>query len=283
MATVTTAKAEEQIATVAQEIDRVFAAQRENRFRMANTTARERIARLKRILQWMMAHRQEIHRALYEDFRKPAPEVDLSEILFVKSEIKHAVRHLKKWMKPRRVRPTLTLATTRAWVRYEPRGVVLIISPWNYPFNLTVGPLVSALAAGNCVILKPSEHTPHTSALLRRMVTELFPENEVALFEGDAQVAQMLLQKPFDHIFFTGSPRVGKIVMKAAAEHLSTVTLELGGKSPVIIDETANIKDAAEKVAWGKFVNDGQTCIAPDYLLVHRSRYQPFLEALRAS
>ncbi|MCB0297163.1 MAG: aldehyde dehydrogenase family protein, partial [Calditrichaeota bacterium] len=150
---------------------------------------------------------------------------------------------------PQRVKPTLTMMTTRSQIRYEPKGVVLIIAPWNYPFNLIFGPLAAAIAAGNCAILKPSEFTPHTSALMKEMVNDLFPENEVALFEGDKQVAEILLRRPFHHIFFTGSPAVGRIIMRAAAEHLTTVTLELGGKSPVIIDESAAIKDAAEKLA----------------------------------
>jgi aldehyde dehydrogenase (NAD+) len=160
---------------------------------------------------------------------------------------------------------------------------VLIISPWNFPVNLTFGPLVSAIAAGNCAILKPSEMTPATSALMKRIVGELFDESEVAVIEGDAATAEALLKKRFDHIFFTGSPAVGKIVMKAAAEHLTSVTLELGGKSPVIVDKTANLDEAARKIAWGKFLNSGQICIAPDYLLVDETIRTEFVEKLRAA
>jgi aldehyde dehydrogenase (NAD+) len=158
---------------------------------------------------------------------------------------------------------------TRSYIQYEPRGVCLIISPWNYPFSLAVGPLVSALAAGNTSILKPSEATPNVSALLYRMAKDVFKDDVVAVVEGDAETSKFLLTLPFDHIFFTGSPSIGKIVMKAAAEHLTSVTLELGGKSPTIVTESANLNDAAERIAVSKFINNGQTCIAPDYLLAH--------------
>ncbi len=173
------------------------------------------------------------------------------------------------------------MLTTRSWIRYEPRGVVLIIAPWNYPFNLSIGPLISAIAAGNSAVIKPSEHAPHTSALVRQMLSELFAEEEVAVFEGAVETATELLATPFDHIFFTGSPAIGKIVMKAAAEHLSSVTLELGGKSPVIIDESANLRDCAEKIAWGKYSNVGQTCIAPDYLFTPESIKESFIKELK--
>lgn len=261
-------------------IEAVFQRQRAARQRQAATSARERIAKIRRLAKWVEAHVDEIRQAGWDDFRKPATEVDLTEIYPVLGEARHTARHLKKWMRPRSVRPTLAMASTSSQVRWEPKGVALVISPWNYPFNLTAGPLVSALAAGNTAILKPSEMTPHMSGLMRGMVEELFDEDEVALFEGEADVAQALLDQPFDHVFFTGSPQVGKLVMKAAAEHLATVTLELGGKSPVIIDGTAHLGDAADKVAWGKFINQGQTCIAPDYVLVERGRYEEFVEVL---
>ncbi len=261
------------------DIDRVFELQMQHRFAVAQTTRKERIAKLKRLLEMVERRKEDLYKAMYADFKKPRAEVDLSEILHVNTEIKHAIKHLKQWMKPQKVKPTLAMMTTRSYVQYEPKGVILIISPWNYPFNLTFGPLASAIAAGNCAILKPSEHVPHTSALIKEMVETLFPEKEVAIFEGDKTVSQALLAKPFHHIFFTGSPAVGKIVMKAAAEHLTSVTLELGGKSPVIIDETADAKDAAEKIMWGKFANCGQTCITADYIYVHQKKYPAFLEA----
>lgn len=266
---------------ISRRIERVFREQQQHRYQVAATSTKERIAKLKSLRAMIDRNKERIREAHYADFKKPAPEADLSEILAVRMEINHAIKHLKKWMKPRRVKPTLVMVSTSAWIQYQPRGVVLIISPWNFPFNLTIGPMVAAIGAGNCLMLKPSEYTPHTAALMKEMLEELFPENEVALFEGDRTVAEALLKKPFNHIFFTGSPGVGKIVMKAAAENLSTVTLELGGKSPVIVDRTADIPDAAAKIAWGKYLNCGQTCIAPDYLFVHESQYTNFLEALK--
>jgi aldehyde dehydrogenase (NAD+) len=174
-------------------------------------------------------------------------------------------------MKPSHVWPTMLTMGTRSHVQYMPKGRCLIIGPFNYPVNLTLGPLVSAIAAGNTAILKPSELTPHLSAVICKVVREVFTEDEVAIFEGEADVSQALLELPFDHIFFTGSPMIGKLVMGAAAKHLSSVTLELGGKSPTIVDASANLKLAAGNIMWAKFANSGQTCIAPDYVFVHES------------
>jgi len=264
-------------------IDRIYDAQQANRARVAATTAAERIEKLRRLARALFAHRDAIRAAMWSDYRKPAAEVDLSEIYPVVGEIRHARRRLKRWMAPHRVGAPLTLLGSRSRIVYQPKGVVLIISPWNFPFNLSFGPLVSAIAAGNCVMLKPSEMTPHASACMKRILGELFDENEVAVIEGAASVAESLLRKKFDHIFFTGSPRVGRIVMKMAAEHLTSVTLELGGKSPVIVDRSANLDEAARKIAWGKFFNSGQICIAPDYLLVDETIRAPFVEKLRAA
>jgi aldehyde dehydrogenase (NAD+) len=265
------------------DIDQIYAAQQRNRARVAATTAAERIAKLRRLEDALLARRDEIRAALWADYRKPAAEVDLSEILPVVGETRHARRHLRTWMRPKRVSAPLTLIGSRSRIVYEPKGVVLIISPWNFPINLTLGPLVSAIAAGNCAIVKPSEMTPHASACMKQILADLFAEDEVAVVEGDASVSEALLRRKFDHIFFTGSPRVGRIVMKMAAEHLSSVTLELGGKSPVIVDRTANLDEAAKKVAWGKFFNSGQICIAPDYLLVDESIRVPFIDKLRTA
>jgi aldehyde dehydrogenase (NAD+) len=228
-----------------------------------------------------MAHRAEAQAALAADFRKPPEEVDLTELYPVVSEIKDALRHLPRWMKPRRVPTPIGLLGSAGTIVHEPRGVVLIISPWNYPIYLSLGPLVSALAAGNCAVLKPSELTPHTTAFLRKVVEGLFPPEEVAVVEGDAETAQTLLALPFDHIFFTGSPAVGRVVMKAAAEHLTSVTLELGGKSPVLVDADAHLRTAARKIAWGKGLNGGQTCVAPDYVLVHERVHDALLAELK--
>ncbi|MBF9219666.1 aldehyde dehydrogenase family protein [Hymenobacter ruricola] len=242
-----------------------------------------RRARLQKLSSWLHAHRADIQQALFADFRKPAAETDLTEIWTSLVELKHTMAHLKKWMAPRRVGSSMALLGTRSWVQIEPKGVVLIISPWNYPFYLAVGPLISAIAAGNAVVVKPAEQTPATSALLQRLVEELFRPDEVLLVPGDKEVATQLLELPWDHIFFTGSPEVGKIVMRAAARHLSGLTLELGGKNPAVVDETANLRDAAEKIVWGKFLNNGQTCVAPDYLLVQESAQPALLRELTAA
>lgn len=262
-------------------IDTVFAAQVNNRWNVSQASVKERIAKLKKLETWIVNNKQAIRDTIYKDFRKPAVDVDLTEIFTALSEIRHAIKHLKKWVKPHRVKRTLALITTRSWIQYEPRGVVLIIAPWNYPFNLIVTPLISAIAAGNCVILKPSELAKNTSNLISKMVEDLFPENEITVMEGEKDVSIELLKKPFDHIFFTGSPTVGKKVMEAASKNLSSVTLELGGKSPVVIDETANLIDAAQKIVWGKFMNCGQTCLAPDYLLVNESALPEFVSKLK--
>ena len=241
-----------------------------------------RIDRLKKLRKWIHANRSLIHEATYNDFRKPALEVDGVEIFHVLNEIQHAINNLEKWATPKKIDAPFTMLGTRSWIYYEPRGVCLIISPWNYPFSLAVGPLVAALAAGNVVIIKPSELTPHVSSLLTRMASEVFDANTVSVVEGDADVASSLLKLPFDHIFFTGSPAVGKIVMKAAAENLTSVTLELGGKSPTIVTSSANLSDAARRIAVSKFVNNGQTCIAPDYLLVDEKIVDKFIPKLIA-
>ncbi|MBV8062339.1 MAG: aldehyde dehydrogenase family protein, partial [Nevskia sp.] len=213
----------------------------------------------------------------YADFKKPPAEVELTEILSVVTEANDALRKLGKWMKPTRVWPTRATVGLRAWVQYEPKGRCLIISPWNYPVNLTFGPLISAIAAGNTAILKPSEMTPNLSAVMVKIVKQLFSEDEVAIFEGDVAVSTALLALPFDHIFFTGAPSIGKVVMAAAAKHLTSVTLELGGKSPTIIDASANLQQAARNIMWSKYTNDGQTCIAPDHIYVHASVKDEFV------
>lgn len=236
--------------------------------------------RLKRLLKWVMSNRDRIKQAVFEDFQKPPTEVDISEVYPVIGEIKHALRHLDQWSRPIKVDATINYLGTRSEVRYEPMGVCLIISPWNFPFNLCVGPLVSCLAAGNVAMLKPSEETPSTSRLIAEMVREVF-NGEVITVEGDKEVASALLELPFNHIFFTGSTAVGKIVMKAAAANLSSVTLELGGKSPAIVHASANLEESAKRIAFGKFLNNGQTCIAPDYLLVHESIEEKFVSFLK--
>lgn len=254
--------------------------QRETAVDWRSSGPRERKARLKSIRNWILENRKLIHAALWADFRKPESEVDLSEIFPVTSEIRHTTKNLKRWMKASRVSMPMPMFATAGYIQPEPKGCALIISPWNYPFNLAVGPLVSAIAAGCPVILKPSELTPNVSTLIERMVSELFKPEEITVCQGGVEVSQELLSLPFDHIFFTGSPKIGKIVMEKAAKHLTSVTLELGGKSPTVVTSTADIPDAAKKIAFGKFVNSGQTCIAPDYILVHESKKDQLIAEL---
>ncbi|TXB61408.1 aldehyde dehydrogenase family protein [Phaeodactylibacter luteus] len=258
----------------------LFQQQQAHQYKVARATAKERSRKLRLLEKAVLRYRPELQEALWADFRKPKAEVDLTEVYAVLSEIRHARKNLKRWMKAERVPTPLPLLGSRSWIVREPKGVCLIISPWNFPFQLAIGPLVSAIAAGNTVVIKPSEHTPATSAVIRKVVGAVFPEEEAAVVEGGVETATALLSLPFNHIFFTGSPGVGKVVMKAAARHLASVTLELGGKSPVIVDETADIQLAAKRIAWGKFLNSGQICIAPDYVLVHESRAAELESAL---
>ncbi|MGK2858419.1 MAG: aldehyde dehydrogenase family protein [Thermoanaerobaculia bacterium] len=248
---------------------------------VAATGAKERAAKLLRLEQAILERRKAIHEALWSDFRKPPDEVDLSEIFATVSEARHARRHLAKWMRPRRVSTPITFLGSRSWIAPEPQGCVLVISPWNFPLMLALGPIVSAIAAGNCIVLKPSELTPATSSLLEQILGAVFAEDEIAVVEGDASVAQALLREKWNHIFFTGSTNVGRIVMKAAAEHLCPVTLELGGKSPVVVEAETDLDEAARKIVWGKLSNGGQQCIAPDYVLVERKAEAELLEKMK--
>ncbi len=259
----------------------LFLQQRGHLRTMAGTGAGERRERLRRLLRYLESHTEEARNATWQDFRKPPFETDLTEIFTLTSEIRYVLRHLATWMKPHRVPSPLSALGTQGHIRYQAKGNALIISPWNYPISLALKPLVSAIAAGCTAVIKPSELTPCSSAFIRRMIEELFPPEEVSVVEGGVGLTQQLLKLPFNHIFFTGSPEVGKIVMRAAADHLASVTLELGGKSPAIIDETAPVAITARNIAWAKFLNCGQTCIAPDYLFVHRSVLQPFIVELR--
>jgi len=262
------------------DIQRVFAAQQAHAPALCDTTADQRRRKLQRLCDGLRAWRSQLKDALHADFRKAPVEVDLTEIKPVLDEAHHAMNHLDEWMAPDRVGAPLHLTGTRSSIHYEPKGVVLILSPWNYPITLTLGPLVGALAAGNCAVLKLSEYTPHTNSVLKSLLSDLYEEQDVALLSGDKEVAQALLDQPFDHVYFTGSPRVGRLVMKAAAEHPTSVTLELGGKSPTIVDATADLDLAAERIAWGKFTNAGQTCIAPDYLLVENRVHDALVDRL---
>lgn len=249
----------------------LFEKQKSRTHELATEPVTNRRTRLVNLRAAVLRHQSRIRKAIHNDFRKPETESDATEIFPVLDEITLALANLRTWTRPRKVDAPITMLGTRSSVYYEPKGVCLIMAPWNYPFNLCMAPLVSALAAGNAVILKPSELTPHTSSIIKTICEEVFDDHEVAVCEGGVEVSRQLLQLPFDHIFFTGSPAVGKIVMRAAAEHLTSVTLELGGKSPTIITPSANLKEAARRIAVAKFINNGQTCIAPDYILVHES------------
>lgn len=262
---------------------RLFQLQRGSRWRIATSTAAERIARLRRLRTSIIRHRQALYDGVHADFRKHAAEFEITEIQLVLGEIAHTIRHLRRWMRPRRVPTPALLAGGASRVQMEPRGQVLILAPWNYPFQLLFGPLVAAVAAGNVCLLRPSEKVPHTSAAMARIVAEVFTEDEVAMVTGGIPTADALLTLPWDHIFFTGSTAVGRKIMRAAAEHLSTVTLELGGKSPAIVDRSAELSQAAERIVWGKFVNAGQTCVAPDYVLVHERDADAFLAGARSA
>jgi aldehyde dehydrogenase (NAD+) len=261
-------------------IDQIYALQQQNIMQLRQESVSKRKKTLRKLLSAMYDYREEIRNAIYKDCKRNPSEVDMTEIYPVIAELKHAIKELHRWLQPHKVKTPLALAGSSSKLLYEPKGHVLIISPWNFPVNLTLGPLVSALAAGNAVLLKPSEFSPNTSRVLKKIIEDCFESNHVALVEGDVELAQHLLSKKFDHIFFTGSPAVGKIVMKAASEHLASVTLELGGKSPTIVDESADINKAAKRIIWGKFANNGQICIAPDYVLVHESKKKELIERL---
>ena len=224
--------------------------------------------RLVHLLDVLIRREKDIVEALYRDFRKPEFEAVATETALVQDELKYIIKRIRRWSKPRRVWPSIINFPSTDYLIPEPYGDVLIISPWNYPFQLAMMPLIAAVAAGNRVVLKPSEHAPNTAEVLSLILTEVFDPTHVEVYTGGAQVAQKLLERRWDYIFFTGSTQVGKIVARSAAENLTPITLELGGKNPCIIDASANLELSARRIVWGKFINAGQTCIAPDYLLV---------------
>ncbi len=262
---------------------KAFEAQASVALRLRESTAAERIALIKKLRTSMLARREDFYAAFMQDMHKSKAEVEGAEFMPVFDEMRHAIGSLKRWMKPKSVTPVLTSVGSKAQVQMQPRGRVLIIAPWNYPLNQCFCPLISAIAAGNTVILKPSEMTPTVSQLMGEIIRKVFDPTHVAYFEGGQTTSTALLALPFDHIFFTGSPAVGKLVMAAAAKHLTSITLELGGKSPTIVDETADTELAAENLIWGKFINSGQTCIAPDHIYVHAKVKTQFIKAALAA
>lgn len=239
-----------------------------------------RLQQLRKLKQTILQNQHQIEQALWKDLHKSPEEAFLTEINMVTSEIDNHIKHLKKWAKPKKVSTPLQLQPSSSKIIYDPLGVALIIAPWNYPFQLLINPLVGAISAGCCAILKPSPETTNIAKVMEAMIAESFDPKYITVIQGDIQTNTVLLAQTFDIIFFTGSARVGKIVMKAAAENLTPVVLELGGKSPCIVDADANIDIAAKRIAWGKLINSGQTCIAPDYLFAHKSIKDELLDKI---
>ncbi|MCM3742648.1 aldehyde dehydrogenase [Sporosarcina luteola] len=266
---------------ISQEIESKIAFQRNFYDSGVTKTVEFRLDMLERLRKAIVQKEEEIFEALQKDLGKSQFESYVTEVGFVLSSISFMMKHLKEWMEPESVKTPVHLQPAKSFIIREPYGTVLIIGPFNYPFQLIMDPLVGAIAAGNCAVVKPSEATVHTADIIKDILTEVFPPDYVQVVEGGIEETSALIHAPFDYIFFTGSAAVGKIVMKAAAERLTPVTLELGGKSPVIVDQTANLKRAAERIVWGKFVNNGQTCVAPDYVVVHESVKKQFLNELK--
>ena len=236
---------------------------------------------LKKLLAAIQKNEEAIQNALYQDFKKPVYESYISEIGIVIAELKLAINKLNRWSKPKTVIPSILNFPSWEKIYSEPYGTVLIIGPWNYPFQLSIAPLIGAIAAGNTAVIKPSELTPHTSQLVADLIEKCFDKSHAIVIQGDVYVAQKLLSIRWDYIFFTGSIPIGKFIASAAAKNLTPTTLELGGKSPCIIDETANINLSAKRIVWGKFLNGGQTCIAPDYILIHEKIKDSFIQAFK--
>lgn len=255
----------------------VFKTQQAHKFVLRQTNAADRIEQLRKLKTSIEKHEEAIFMALYKDLRKSRFEAAVTELIFIYGEIDFAIKNLGSWLSPTRIGKTFSNPFAKNRIYYEPKGVCLVIAPWNYPFQLVMSPLVSAIAAGNCVMVKPSELSAATSKIISKIILDTFDEEHIACVEGNADVSQQLLELPFDHIFFTGSTEIGKVVMTAAAKNLTSVTLELGGKSPTIIDNEVNLEKAAKKIAWGKLVNSGQTCIAPDYILIPHQRVDEFV------
>lgn len=260
------------------DISSIVKKQREYFATGATRKVESRIAALKRLQQAIRAHEEDLCAAMRKDLGKSTSESYMCEVGLTLSELAYQIRHLKGWAKPKRRGTDLTNFHARSFSVWEPYGCVLVMAPWNYPFLLSIEPMIGAIAAGNCCVLKPSAYSPATSAAMAALVREVFPEEYVAVVEGGRAENSALLDERFDYIFFTGGVTVGKLVMEKAAAHLTPVTLELGGKSPCIVDKTGNLKLAAARIAFGKYLNCGQTCVAPDYLLIERSVKDEFLK-----
>ena len=269
--------------TKLEEILRIYDAQRKNFQHVKDSTLSQRLKKIKKLRQVILSKREEIQKALLADFRKPALQVDFTEIYPIIAEAKNFEANLYDWAADKEVDTPISLIGSNAKIVHEAKGSVLLLCPWNYPFQIPIRNMIGAVCAGNVVMIKPSEYTPHTSKIIREVLSEVFAENEVAVIDGDHSVSEELMKLKFDHIHFTGSPMHGKSVMRAAAENLTSVTLELGGKSPTFIDDTANLKATAKNFMFGKFVNAGQTCIAIDYVLIDEKKKDEFVTELRAA
>ena len=250
----------------------------DNKTIVNNSSARTRIKKLKKLKEIILKNRVKIKEALKKDFKKNPSEVDLTEIFPIVSEIHFTINNLRKWMKDEYVRTPLTLLGSKSFIRYEAKGLVLIITPWNFPINLSFISLINALSAGNSILIKPSEITSETSYVIKDIIEETFDEKEVSVVLGGVDLAKEILKLKFNHILFIGSPTIGSEVMKSASIHLSSVTLELGGKSPTVIDKNCDLKKAAKRVVWAKLINNGQVCIAPDYVLIHEDIKNKFVK-----
>ena len=264
-------------------IEQIFKSQIENKKNIRGISYKHRIEKIKSIIDWIYFNKELIRKSLHEDFSKPDLETDITEIWVTIDLAKDVIKNLKNWVKPKRVPGSLSVSLASSYIEYYPKGVCLVIAPWNYPFQLCIAPLIYSIAAGNCTIIKPSEATPHTSALVSSMIKELFNENEVSVIEGDENEAKLLLEKPFNHIFFTGNDKIGEKIAQASSKHLSSMTLELGGKSPIVVDRGYNLKRVINRLISTKFVNLGQTCIAPDYIVVHNDDYDAFINSFTSA
>lgn len=261
-------------------MDKIVKAQRDFFLSGATLPYEFRLRALSDLKAAIQRHQADICEAMRADLNKSELEAYMTETGMVLDELGYAIRHLKRWTKPQRKPTPIAQLPSRSFVISEPYGVALIMAPWNYPLELCLCPLIGAISAGNCVVLKPSAYAPAVSAVIKKMLGEIFPPEYVAVIEGGREQNEALLNQRFDYIFFTGSVTVGKLVMEKAAKNLTPISLELGGKSPVIVEKTANIKLAAKRLAFGKCLNAGQTCIAPDYVLVDRSVKKAFVDAL---
>ena len=267
----------------ANDVEQMLEDQRSYYYTGATKSADFRKAQLERLKQVILSNEQSILDALKKDLGKSEFEAYSSEIGIVIDSINHMQKGIESWMKPEQVKTPIHLQPAKSFISREPYGSVLVIGPFNYPFQLVIEPLIGAIAGGNCAIVKPSEATPHVAAVVRTVLEEAFPSYYVKVVEGERDEVTALIHASFDYIFFTGSVQVGKVIMKAASERLTPITLELGGKSPAIIDQTANLDVAAKRIIWGKLMNAGQTCVAPDYLCVHESIKPAFMKKLKAT